>query len=95
MTEDHFTCYVVDYFGTGEGRTIFLMISSHWDKGEILENFKSFLGTPHYYGGIDEFPEKVFLEKYGDYVPYKIRKMMKEKETSFFTFQQKFHFSYC
>lgn len=95
MTKDpYFTFYVCDYFETGCGRTIFIMIDCGWDKHKILENFRTFLGYTHYYGGIDELSEEVFMERYGGYLSEKIKIFLETKDTSFFTYQQKLHFSY-
>jgi len=95
MTKDpYFTFYVCDYFATGEGRTIFIMIDCAWDKHKILENFRTFIGHPFYYGGIEELSEAAFMERYGHLLSDHIKKFLEEKDTSFFTYKQDLHFSY-
>jgi len=91
--DPYFTFYVCDHFETGCGRTIFIMIDCGWDKYKMYENMRNFVGD-HPYFHIDELSEEVFMERYGDYLSDKIKKFLEEKDTSFFTFQQKLHFSY-
>lgn len=95
MTKDpYFTFYVCDHFETGCGSTLWIMIDCGWDKYKILENFRTFLGDTYYYGGIDELSEDTFMERYGSYLSEKVKKFLEAKDTSFFTYQQKLHFSY-
>ena len=68
------------------------LVFRSWD--QFLENFRTFLGHSHYYGGIDELSEATFMERYGEHLSDKIKKFLEEKDTSFFTYKQELHFSY-
>ncbi len=90
--------FAVDYFATGEGRSIWLKIcrnyKSYDDKDRELEKFKSFVGHEHYYPGIEELTEREFLDKYTRMIPHMVAHMMQKRDQPMFTWETHYHFNY-
>jgi len=89
-----FVYYVIDYFATGEGRTIFLFIERNYgDRERILESIKEDVGS-FYFCGIEEFSEERFLNDYSNLLSDNIKRMIEKKDVPFMSFSQMYHFNY-
>ena len=88
-----FVYYVIDYFGTGEGRTIYLFIERNYDRERILENIKKDVGS-FYFCGIEEFSEERFLNDYSNLLSDNIKRMIEKKDVPSMSFSQMYHFNY-
>jgi hypothetical protein len=88
-----FVYYVIDYFGTGEGRTIYLFIERNCDRERILEDIKKDVGA-FYFCGIEEFSEERFLNDYSNLLSDNIKRMIEKKDVPSMSFSQMYHFNY-
>lgn len=77
--------FAIDYFETGCGRSIWLMICRNYNRGDDkdreIEKFVKFvgIGADHYMHGFDELTEREFLDKYTRFIPYVIADMLQKK----------------
>ncbi len=89
--------FAIDYFATGEGRSIWLMICRNYQRGDDkdreLEKFVKFvgIGADYYMHGFDELTERKFLDKYTRFIPYVIADMLQKKTIG--TWQTHLHFN--
>ncbi len=89
--------FAIDYFATGEGRSIWLMISRNYhrgdDKDRELEKFVKFvgIGADYYMHGFDELTEREFLDKYTRFIPNLIANMLRDNTIG--TWQTHLHFN--
>jgi len=89
--------FAIDYFATGEGRSIWLMICRNYQRGDDkdreLEKFVKFvgIGADYYMHGFDELTERKVLEKYTTFIPYVITYMLQKKTIG--TWQTHLHFN--
>jgi hypothetical protein len=87
--------YVIDYFATGEGRTIWLYVAKCYDKKDeeySLKDFKGWVGR-YYASGIEKYDQDRFISDYGHLVPEKILGIIMENPFPGFVFKQEFHFN--
>lgn len=76
---------VSDYFATGEGRTIMLMITYQEDfKVEFTERFNEYFAI-----GMEELDKKTFFKRYKDFIPKKV----KHFEHPWFEWHASFYFN--
>ena len=100
MTDERefYRFFAIDYFATGEGRSIWLKICRNYppidNKDREMEKFKEFVGCSHYFPGIDELTEDEFREKYTRFIPYMIAGMLQKRDQPFFTWETHLHFNY-
>jgi hypothetical protein len=96
MTEPFYKYYVIDYYGTGEGRTIFLQISRNnspqYPEDYFQKRWEKFVDIDFYLQGTEEVEEREFLDKYTRFLPDMIAHMLREK--SFGIWQTHLHFNY-
>ncbi len=96
-SESIYRYFAIDYFATGEGRSIWLMICRNYhrgdDKDREIEKFVKFvgIGADHYMHGFDEITEREFLDKYTRFIPYVIADMHQKKTIT--TWQTHLHFN--
>ena len=87
--------FAIDYFGTGEGRSIWLMICRHRleveEKDYEYEKFVNFVNCDYYLPGFDELPERKFLDKYTRFIPNLIANMLRDKTIG--TWKTHLHFN--
>ena len=94
MTEPFYKYYAIDYYGTGEGRSIWLQICLYDLDGERdyeYERFAKFVNYDHYLHGFDELTEREFLDKYTRFIPNPIALMLREKSLTIW--QTHYHFN--
>lgn len=96
MTEPFYKYYVIDYCGTGEGRTIFLQISRNnspqYPEDYFQKRWEKFVDIDFYLQGTEELGEREFLDKYTRFLPDVIAHMLREK--SFGIWQTHLHFNW-
>jgi len=96
MTEPFYKYYVIDYYGTGEGRTIFLQISRNnspqYPEDYFQKRWEKFVDIDFYLQGTEELGEREFLDKYTRFLPDVIAHMLREK--SFGIWQTHLHFNW-
>jgi len=96
MTEPFYKYRVIDYYGTGEGRTIFLQISRNnspqYPKDYFQKRWEKFVDIDFYLQGTEELEEREFLDKYTRFLPDVIAHMLREK--SFGIWQTHLHFNW-
>lgn len=85
---------VCDYFATGEGRSIWLMIDRNYGEKWTDKEFKSFIGHVYYHVGIEEVDEDKFISTYGRMIPDHVIQMIDKKNQSAFTWKTHLHFNY-
>ena len=90
---DFFVYYVVDYYATGEGRSVFLFVERNYDKKESFKEVVNWVGA-FYAKGIEELTEEQFFIKYEDYIPNKIRRVLLEKNVPNMVFKQEHNLNY-
>jgi hypothetical protein len=92
--------FAIDYFATGEGRSIWLMICHNNPPYKSIadtiidheyEKFANFVGDDHYLRGFDELTEREFLDKYTRFIPYLIAHMLQKNTIG--TWQTHLHFN--
>jgi hypothetical protein len=83
--------YACDDYEQGLGRTIWLMIDNY--SGDSMNKFKEFVEFCDYYDCIEELTEDVFLQRYNEYLPEKVKTIIQKKNCNFFHKQQ-IHFNY-
>lgn len=85
--------YVIDYFATGEGRTIWLYVAKCYDKKEAelsKKDFKSSVGR-YYAEGIEEYDQDSFICEYGHLVSENVLRMIMEDSFGGFVYKQELH----
>ena len=96
MTEPFYKYYVIDYYATGEGRTIFLQISRNnspqYPEDYFQKRWEKFVDIDFYLQGTEELGEREFLDKYTRFLPDVIAHMLREK--SFGIWQTHLHFNW-
>jgi len=92
--EPFYKFFVCDFFATGEGRSIWLMVDRWYGKGysDPLMQFKQFIEDPYYYSSIEEVTEREFLDKYTRMMPNLVAHMIQQKNQANFSWQT--HLSY-
>lgn len=86
--------FAIDYYSTGEGRSIWLQICLYDLDGERdyeYERFANFVNYDHYLRGCDELTEEEFMKKYRVYMPGHIKNTIKERSMSIW--QSHYHFN--
>lgn len=87
---------VIDYFASGEGRTIYLQISranSPQYPEDYFENRWTQFVEDFYMPATEELTETQFLERYTRLIPNAILRLHREKTLTIW--QQHFHFNRC
>jgi hypothetical protein len=88
---------VIDYFGTGEGRTIFLQISRNnspsYPEDHFQKRWEKFVDVEFYLQGTEELTEEEFMKRYSRHIPERISILIEEKALSIW--QNHYHFNYC
>lgn len=94
--EEFYRFFVCDYFATGEGRSIWLMVDRWYGKGfsDPLHHFQTFIEDAYYYSSIEEVNEEKFLNDYGSLIPDNVKKMIEKKDQPGFTWQTHLHYNY-
>ena len=81
MTEKPFyRFFVIDYYGTGNGRSIYLQISLSNHNDEYYEKeWKHFVNYDFYLQGAEQLEEREFLDRYTRLIPDMTVHMLREK----------------
>jgi hypothetical protein len=87
--------FVVDYFGSGEGRTLFLQISRsnspQYPEDYFQKRWEKFVDVEFYLQGTEELTEEEFMNTYSPLLPDRIASIMNEKTLGIW--QTHFHFN--
>jgi hypothetical protein len=87
---------VIDYFGTGEGRTIFLQISRNnspqYPEDYFQKRWEKFVNVEFYLQGTEELTEEEFMKRYSKHIPERIGILLGDKALSIW--QNHFNFNY-
>ena len=87
--------FVVDYFGSGEGRTLFLQISRksspQYPEDYFQKRWEKFVDVEFYLQGTEELSKEEFMKRYSPLLPDRITSLMNEKTLSIW--QTHFHFN--
>jgi hypothetical protein len=88
--------FVIDYFGTGEGRTIFLQISRSnspsYPEDYFKKRWEKFVDVEFYLQGTEELTEEEFMKRYSRHIPERINTLLEDKVLSIW--QNHYHFNY-
>jgi len=93
MTEKPFyRFFVIDYCGTGNGRSIYLQISLNNDNDEHYEKeWKHFVNYDFYLQGAEQLEEREFLDRYTRLIPDMTVHMLRDKSLTIW--QSHLHFN--
>jgi hypothetical protein len=87
--------FVIDYFGTGEGRTLFLQISRksspQYPEDYFTKRWEKFVDDDFYLQGTEELSKEEFMKRYSPLLPERIINLMNEKTLGIW--QTHFHFN--
>ena len=90
--EPFYRFFVIDYYGTGNGRSIYLQISLNNHNDEHYEKeWKHFVNYEYYLQGAEELTEREFLDRYTRLLPNMTVHMLREKSLTIF--QTHLHFN--
>ena len=96
MTEPFYKYYVIDYYGTGEGRTIFLQISRNnspqYPEDYFQKRWEKFVDIDFYLQGTEELEEREFLDRYTRLLPDMTAHMLRDKSLTIW--QTHLHFNW-
>lgn len=92
-TERRFYEYrVIDYYGTGDGRSIYLQVSLNGSSNEhYKKEWEQFVNYEFYLKGTEELEEREFLDRYTRLLPNMIVHLLQEKTLTIY--QNHFHFN--
>jgi hypothetical protein len=91
-----------DYYATGEGRTICLLITGAYPRqddylDDTLKNSEKFRAAREFLEEFGHLPENLskeqFIKRYGKFVPDSIQRMLDEPTNIHFI--QRFHYNYA
>ena len=93
MTEQPlYRFFVIDYYGTGNGRSIYLQISLNNHNDEHYEKqWKHFVNYEYYLQGAEELTEREFLDRYTRLLPDMTVHMLRDKSLTIW--QSHLHFN--
>jgi hypothetical protein len=95
MDEPFYKYYVIDYFATGEGRSIWLQISRNncpqYPVDYLQKRWEKFVDVEYYLQGTEELTKEEFMKKYSSQIPERVISLMEEKTLS--TWQSHYHFN--
>ena len=98
MDEPFYKYRVIDYFATGEGRSIWLMIcpnnSPSYPVDYLQNRWEKFVNVEYYLYGTEELTEEEFMKKYGSLIPHHIKAQVHRRDQPVFTWQQHLHVNY-
>jgi hypothetical protein len=86
--------FAIDYYATGEGRSVWLQICRYnldQERDYEFERFVKFVNCDYYLHGFDELTEREFLDKYSRFIPYLIANMLSRKTIG--TWKTHLHFN--
>lgn len=89
--KEFFLYYVIDYMGTGEGRTIYLFIERN-EEG-VLRSLKQTV-DPFYFDYIEQVSEEKFFNYYSNLIPAQVKATIESRNVPSLSFQQMYHFNY-
>jgi hypothetical protein len=88
--------FVIDYYGTGEGRTVFLQISRsnspQYPEDYFKKRWEKFVDVEFYLQGTEELTEEEFMKRYSSHISERIHILMKDKVLGIW--QTHHHFNY-
>jgi hypothetical protein len=95
---DFYRFFVVDYFATGEGRSIWLKICRNYQSYDGVdrekEQWEKFVGHEYYLQISEEQTEKEFMERYEKLIPERVRIMVEKRDQPIFNWETHYHFNY-
>ena len=92
MTEQPlYRFFAIDYYGTGDGRSIYLQISLNSNNEHYEKEWKHFVNYDFYLQGAEELIEREFLDRYTRLIPDMTIHMLREKSLTIF--QTHLHFN--
>jgi hypothetical protein len=93
MTEQPlYRYFAIDYYGTGNGRSIYLQISLNNHNNEHYEKqWKHFVNSDFYLPGTEELVEREFLDRYTRLLPDMTVHMLRDKSLTIW--QTRLHFN--
>jgi radical SAM superfamily enzyme YgiQ (UPF0313 family) len=100
VTEPFYRFFVVDYFATGEGKSLWLKICRNYqsvdDRDREKKRFAEFIGmgASHYMQVFEELTEEEFIKRYDTLVPHNVKMMLQRRDQPAFTWETHYHFNY-
>jgi hypothetical protein len=95
MDESYYQYYVIDYFATGEGRSIWMQISRnncpHYPDDYFQKRWEKFVDVKYYIQGTEKLTEEEFMKRYRVFMPGHIKNTIEEKSMSIW--QSHYHFN--
>jgi hypothetical protein len=95
---DFYRFFVVDYFATGEGRSIWLKICRNYQSYDGVDREKQkwekFVGHEYYLQISEEQTEKEFMERYDKLIPERVKVMVEKRDQPIFNWETHYHFNY-
>ena len=96
MTEQPlYRFFAIDYYATGEGRSIWLQVSYNnspqYPEDYFSKRWEKFVNNDFYLRGTEELTEEEFMKKYRVYMPGHIKNTIKERSMSIW--QSHYHFN--
>lgn len=101
--KEFYRFFAIDYFATGEGRSIWLKICRNYRPfetadGEVadwdLKNWKEFVKHDYYLHGTENPTEEEFMSKYSHMLPEHIKVMIERRDQPIFDWEMHYHFNY-
>jgi hypothetical protein len=90
--------FVVDYFATGEGRSIWLKICRNYQSYDGVDREKrrweEFVGHEYYLQCSEEQTEKEFMERYEKLIPEHVKVQVYRRDQPIFTWETHLHVNY-
>jgi hypothetical protein len=90
--KNYYNYRVIDYYGSGEGRTIFLQISRNDSTEYYQKRWQQFVGVEFYLQGTEELYEREFLDKYSRFLPNVVAHKLQDRSLTIWETQV--HFNY-
>ena len=95
MDKPVYRFFVIDYFATGEGRSIWLMIcpnnSPSYPVDYLQNRWEKFVNVEYYLQGTEKLTEEEFMKKYRVFMPGHIKNTIEERSMSIW--QSHYHFN--
>jgi hypothetical protein len=93
-SEGDWVFYAMDYFATGEGRTLMFLVEKGSNPELSVQDFINFC-TPYYAPFIEKCTKQDFMQKYSSFLPPAMKSLFNGSvEAPTLRFLQEFHFNF-
>ena len=82
-----------EYFATGEGITLMLLVTSAATEKSALEQFKAHF-DPFYLPYVEFHIKEQFIERFDHMLPSSVKKRINDKDDGYFTWQSSYYVNY-